>query len=184
MGEREIHSDSKVCLLELIGFKKSQHWLPWCSDTKESACKVGDLGLILWLGRSPGEGNGNPLQYSCLENSARTQPATFHGVVKSRTPLSDWHTFNIEWYHGDESIPSLNSYWTFFILELQTKIAIQSYKEFSLLGDIWTCLSSIICFTIWGKKYDHTPIIFFSQLIMQFSTCLYSFWFSSILKFV
>ena len=39
------------------------------SDGKASAYNVGDLGSILGLGRSPGEGNGNPLQYSCLENS-------------------------------------------------------------------------------------------------------------------
>ena len=38
------------------------------SDCKESACNVGDLGLIPELGRSPEEGHGNPLQYSCLEN--------------------------------------------------------------------------------------------------------------------
>ena len=38
------------------------------SGGKESACNSGDLGLILGLGRSPGEGNGYPLQYSCLEN--------------------------------------------------------------------------------------------------------------------
>ena len=38
------------------------------SDGKESACNTGDPGLIPGLGRSPGEGNGNPLQYSCLEN--------------------------------------------------------------------------------------------------------------------
>ena len=38
------------------------------SDGKESACNVGDPGSISGLGRSPGEGNGNPLQYSCLEN--------------------------------------------------------------------------------------------------------------------
>ena len=38
------------------------------SDGKASACNAGDLGLILGLGRSPGEGNGNPLQHSCLEN--------------------------------------------------------------------------------------------------------------------
>ena len=38
------------------------------SDGKESACNEGDLGSIPGLGRSPGEGNGNPLQYSCLEN--------------------------------------------------------------------------------------------------------------------
>ena len=39
------------------------------SEDKASACNTGDLGLIPGLGRSPGEGNGNPLQYSCLENS-------------------------------------------------------------------------------------------------------------------
>jgi len=38
------------------------------SDGKEFSCKMGDLGLILGLGRSPGEGNGYTLQYSCLEN--------------------------------------------------------------------------------------------------------------------
>ena len=38
------------------------------SDGKESACNVGDLGLIPGLGRCPGEGNGNPFQFSCLEN--------------------------------------------------------------------------------------------------------------------
>ena len=38
------------------------------SEVKASACNVGDQGLIPGLGRSPGEGNGNPLQYSCLEN--------------------------------------------------------------------------------------------------------------------
>ena len=43
--------------------------LPWCgSEVKASACNAGDLGSIPELGRSPGEGNGNPLQYSCLEN--------------------------------------------------------------------------------------------------------------------
>ena len=41
---------------------------PGGSDGKESACNVGDLGLILGVGRSPGGGHGNPLQYSCLEN--------------------------------------------------------------------------------------------------------------------
>ena len=41
---------------------------PGGSDSKESACNAGDLGSIPALGRSPGEGNGNPLQSSCLEN--------------------------------------------------------------------------------------------------------------------
>ena len=42
---------------------------PGGSDDKETACNAGDLGSIPGLGRSPGEGNGYPLQYSCLENS-------------------------------------------------------------------------------------------------------------------
>ena len=41
---------------------------PSGSDGKASVCNAGDLGSIPWLGRSPGEGNGSPLQYSCLEN--------------------------------------------------------------------------------------------------------------------
>ena len=43
--------------------------LPCGSDDKASACNAGDPGSIPGVGRSPGEGNGNPLQYSCLENS-------------------------------------------------------------------------------------------------------------------
>ena len=42
---------------------------PGGSDGKESACNAGDVGSILGLGRSPGEGHSNPLQYFCLENS-------------------------------------------------------------------------------------------------------------------
>ena len=60
---------------------------PGGSDGKASACSVGDLGSIPGLGRSPGEGNGNPLQYSCLENSMDGGAwwATVHGVAKSWT---------------------------------------------------------------------------------------------------
>ena len=45
-----------------------RYGFPGGSEVKASASNVGDLGLIPGLGRSPGEGNGNPLQYSCLEN--------------------------------------------------------------------------------------------------------------------
>ena len=58
-----------------------------CSDGKESVCNAGDLGSIPGLGRPPGEGNGNPLQYSYLENPMERGAwrATVNGVVKSRT---------------------------------------------------------------------------------------------------
>ena len=64
---------------------------PGVSDDKESAYNAGDPGLIPWSGRSPGEGNGNPLQYSCLENSTDRGDwrATVHGVAKSQTQLSN-----------------------------------------------------------------------------------------------
>ena len=60
---------------------------PGGSDDKESAYNAGHPGLIPWSGRSPGEGNGNPLQYSCLENSTDRGDwrATVHGVAKSHT---------------------------------------------------------------------------------------------------
>ena len=57
------------------------------SDGKESACSVGDLSSIPGLGRSPGKGNGYPLQYSCPKNSMDRGAwlATVHGVVESQT---------------------------------------------------------------------------------------------------
>ena len=58
---------------------------------KESTCNAGDPGLIPGSGRSPGEGNGNPLEYSCLENpmDRETWWATVYGVTKSQTQLSN-----------------------------------------------------------------------------------------------
>ena len=61
---------------------------PCGSAGKESACNVGDLGLIPGLGRSPGEGKGYQLQYSGLENS---MDCIVHGVAKSRARLRDFH---------------------------------------------------------------------------------------------
>ena len=68
---------------------------PGGSDGKVSVCNAGDtggVGSIPGSGRSPGEGNGNPLQYSCLENPMDSGAwwATVHGVEKSRTRLSDF----------------------------------------------------------------------------------------------
>ena len=70
---------------------KTQRGFPGGSDVKASASKAGDLGSIPESGRSPGEGNGNPLQDSCLENpmDGGAWWATFHGVAKSRTQLSN-----------------------------------------------------------------------------------------------
>ena len=65
------------------GFKD----FPGGSDGEESACNAGDLGSIPGLGRSPGEGNGNPLQYSCLNNSipSGARWVVVHRVTESPT---------------------------------------------------------------------------------------------------
>ena len=78
---------SKVMSLLFVFFQAS----PSGSDSKESACNAGDPGLIHGWGRSPGEGNGNPLEYSCLKNFMDREAwwATVHGVAKSWTGLSD-----------------------------------------------------------------------------------------------
>ena len=62
---------------------------PHSSIGKESACSAGDPGLIPGSGKSPGEGNGNPLQYSCLENrmDRGACQATVHGVTRIRQDL-------------------------------------------------------------------------------------------------
>ena len=85
---------------------------PGGSNGKEFAHNVGDPGSIPGLGKSPGEGNVNPLQYSCLENpmDGEARQVTVHGVAKSWTQLSDHHTqkpvkmegvINTRLAHGD-----------------------------------------------------------------------------------
>ena len=92
-GNCEVQRDSTACLGPQV-IKDSQNLnpvFPSGSDSKESACNAGDLGSIPGLGRSPGEGNGNPLQDSCLENpmDRGAWQATGHGVTKSWTRPSD-----------------------------------------------------------------------------------------------
>ena len=73
-----------------------------------SACNAGDLGSIPGSGRSPGEGNGNPLWYSCLENPMDRGAwwAAVHGVAKSWTQLSDF-TFTYLKYELAQSVEGI-----------------------------------------------------------------------------
>ena len=71
---------------------------PDSSVGKESTCNAGELGSISGLGRSPGEGNGYPLQYSGLKNS---MDCIVHRVAKSQTQLSDFHLLYLSGYLGN-----------------------------------------------------------------------------------
>ena len=88
MREMHISITMRYCFLSTT---KTKLGFPDGSHSKESACNARDPGSIPGLGRSSGEGHGNPLQYSCLENPMNKEvwQATVHGVTKSWTQLSD-----------------------------------------------------------------------------------------------
>ena len=115
------HYSSKASILwcsALCGF-------PGGSEVKTSACNAGDLGSIPGSRRSPGEGNGNPLQYSCLKNPMYRGAfwATVHGVTKSRTRLSNF-TFNFSFLYSP-TLTSIHDYWKNHTLD-QTDLCWQS----------------------------------------------------------
>ena len=86
--------DLKSHFLGLNFWSVSNWGFPGGSEVKASARNAGDLGSIPGSGRSPGEGNGNPLQYSCLENpmDGGASWAAAHGVAKSPTRLSNFNS--------------------------------------------------------------------------------------------
>ena len=88
--------------------------LPCGSDSKESACRAGDLGSIPRVRRSPGGEHSNPLQYSCLDDPMVRGAwwATVHGVTESRTRLSDYHFH----FHLLRSLCSILYLWNVSIL--------------------------------------------------------------------
>ena len=100
------HHSSKASVLQCLAFFMVQlsHPLgfPGGSEVKAPASNEGDLGLIPGSGRSPGEGNGNPLQYSCLKNpmDRGAWGATVHGVAKSQTRLSDFTSLHLTSIHN------------------------------------------------------------------------------------
>ena len=82
---------------------------PHGSDGKESTFNVGDLGLIPVSGRSPGEGSGNPLQYSCLENPHRQRSLVgYSSWGHKELGMTDWHFHDSLYFCGV-------SYKSFFI---------------------------------------------------------------------
>ena len=67
-----------------IRFSKSHVGLPWEPDGEESTCNAGDMSSIPGLGRSPREGNGNPLQYSCLRTPLTEEPGRLQSTGPQR----------------------------------------------------------------------------------------------------
>ena len=138
-----------IMLLSSMGF-------PGGSEVKASACNAGDLGSIPGLGRSPGEGNGNPLQYSCLENpmEGRAWQAAVHRVAKSQTQLS-YFTLATIVYTRQSQFPNSSHHSPFFLgihvcslclclyFCSMSKITYTGFSRFHIYALIYS-----ICFTL------------------------------------
>ena len=105
---------------------------PGGSEITAPACNVGDLGSILGLGRFPGEGNGNPLQYSCLENpmDGGAWWATVHGVAKSRTWLSDFQLWYIKLRLKNTIVHSFELFLKMTLIQLKYYIYKRTYATY------------------------------------------------------
>ena len=119
---------------------KGKLWLyedfPGGSDNKESAYNVGDLGLIPRLGRSPGEGNDNPLQYSCLGNpiGRGAWRTIVHRVTKSQTLVSN---FNFHFFL-DNYIAFLHFFFFGMILVPHGQRSLAGYSPWGRKGSTMT----------------------------------------------
>ena len=120
------------------------------SAGKESACNVGNLGLIPGLGRRHGEGKGYPLPFSDLENS---MDYAVHGVAKSRTQLSDFHFTSLLYMVLQNALIS------FFYMWLSSFFSITHCKD-CLFSIMYSCLlcHRVIDHSVWVSFWDFCPV--------------------------
>ena len=93
-----------VCIFMVIDMFYWLIWLPRWLSSKESTCNAGDVGLIPGLGKSPGGGNDNPLQYSCLENPWTEQPGRVQSMGSQRVE----HNRGTEHTHTHINLTTIN----------------------------------------------------------------------------
>ena len=132
---------------------------PGSSDGKASAYNAGDPGSIPGSGRSPGEGNDNPFQYSCLENPMDRGAwwATVHGVAKSRTRLSDFTSLHFNKHLHSLSCKVLLKY-------------LVPYKKLCYLSFPQYCVKVLYIFRI--KVFTWIPL--FLSIICLSMPCLFT----------
>ena len=107
------NSSTECLIVHLVWIKPLPWGFPGGSDSKESACNKGDWDSIPGSGRSPAEGNGNPLQYSSLENSMDrgAWQGIVDGVIKSQTQLSDIYLLTHSWLEDNLLSNQLIYFW-------------------------------------------------------------------------
>ena len=124
--------------IKVLSWNSVKPGLPQWLSSKESACNAADTGSVPELGRSPGGGNGNPLQYSCLENPTgkRAWGAFVPGVTKNKTQPSNWAcVWNIRGFPKSRGT---------FLTSIRIAYSwIDSEKGMPLLSYWWSVLSCI-----------------------------------------
>ena len=130
---------------------------PGGSEVKASACNEGDLSSIPGSGRSPGEGNGNPLQYSCLENpmDGGAWWATVHGVAKSWTQLSDFTSLRCH-----SSYVSDMCEWSSFHYHCGNNVCLLNFLSHKVTGVLGQAKGSCIICPQWLAEADVLILIF------------------------
>ena len=135
------------CTLHIRGF-------PGGSDGKASAYNAGDPGSILGLGRSSGEGNGNPLQCSCLENSRDGEAwwAAVYGVAQSRTRLKWLSSSSYAFLQIFMSLQlfqnSLNKTWDFF----NFMCMLCHFSHVQLFATVWTVAHQALLSLVFSRQ--------------------------------
>ena len=107
-----VHSSQRAgCDCSNLAHTHYQHYLPGKSSSvgKESACSAGDPGSISGLGRLPGEGNGKPLQYSCLENPMDRERVGYRPWYSKMAPHSSTSAWKIPWTEEPGRLQSMGS---------------------------------------------------------------------------
>ena len=152
--------ENNLCMKAEMVFSKTLVWkdFPGGSDGKASAYNEGDSGSIPGLGRSPGQGNGNPLQYSCLEKSHRWRSLAGYsqrGCKESDT--TEWLHFRMKIFHGKALYSlSLQALW-YSGRELTSTVG---WSEFMcLLLNLFSIRSWVI--------YSNSPGLFFFFLLYK-----------------
>ena len=132
--------------------------IPGGSEGKEFTCSVGDLGSVPRLGRSLGEGNGYPLQYSCLGKSMDrgAWQATVHGVAKSQT--QQWLSLSLVYYISEKAMATHSSTVVWEIPWTEEPGKLQSMGSRRVRHN-WATSLSLFTFMHWKEMATHSSVL-------------------------
>ena len=144
---------------------------PGCSDSKESACNAGDVGLVPGLGRSPGERKGSPLQYSCLEHSMNRGAWWLQSTGSHRVRRTEWLTLSL--FNYNRAFCSDRNRATDLKLSTTTLVA-QMVKNLPAMQETW--FDPWVGKISWGREWLPTLISLPGECHGQRSLAGYSPW--------